>query len=328
MTRVAIIGAGLAGLTAAHRLQPHMEVTVFEKSRGLGGRLATRRAEPYAFDHGAQFFKVTTDAFQAFIEPLIAAKAVQRWDGRFAEINHRTITQYRDWNAEFPHYVGAPHMNAIGKYLGRNLNIQQTTRVHSMQSHANQWHLQDDQTNALGTFDWVISAIPPAQAVAILPQNLSNHDAIRNVHMQGCFSLMLGFEQALPLEFDAALVRSEDISWISVNNRKPDRGNAYSLLIHSTNAWADAHIDDNRDDVMDHLIQQISNVLGIDMRIAQHAALHAWRYANIGKSGGADHFLDTSQQIGVCGDWCVQGRVESAFTSADNLAKALLNNSR
>ena len=71
MLTIAIIGAGISGLTAANILKDVAKVTVFEKSRGVGGRIATRRAEPFYFDHGAQFFKARTEDFQSFIKPMI-----------------------------------------------------------------------------------------------------------------------------------------------------------------------------------------------------------------------------------------------------------------
>ena len=91
MTKIAIIGAGLLGLTAAHDLKEHANVTLYEKSRGVGGRLATRRAEPFSFDHGAQFFKARSKAFVDFIDPMIQDGTVQRWDARFAEIEGSTL---------------------------------------------------------------------------------------------------------------------------------------------------------------------------------------------------------------------------------------------
>jgi predicted NAD/FAD-dependent oxidoreductase len=61
--KLAIIGAGMAGLAAAHwlrRERPDIEVLIFEKSRGVGGRTATRRVQGAVFDHGAQYIKVAT----------------------------------------------------------------------------------------------------------------------------------------------------------------------------------------------------------------------------------------------------------------------------
>ena len=72
MKRIAIIGAGLAGLTCGKALQQAgHDVVIFEKSRGIGGRLATRRAEPFYFDHGVAAFTASDDAFQGFVNQLL-----------------------------------------------------------------------------------------------------------------------------------------------------------------------------------------------------------------------------------------------------------------
>jgi predicted NAD/FAD-dependent oxidoreductase len=71
MKKIAIIGAGLSDLSATHFLKDHAEITLFERARGVSGRISTWRAEPYFFDHGAQYFTARTKAFQDFIQPLI-----------------------------------------------------------------------------------------------------------------------------------------------------------------------------------------------------------------------------------------------------------------
>ena len=85
--RIAIIGAGLSGLVLARRLASRADVRVFEKSRGPGGRAATRRVGDYSFDHGTQFFTARTRPFRAFLEPLRAAGVVADWPARFAELD-------------------------------------------------------------------------------------------------------------------------------------------------------------------------------------------------------------------------------------------------
>ena len=326
MNFIAVIGAGLSGLTIAHTLKNQANITIFEKSMGVGGRMATRRADPFHFDHGAQFFIVKTETFQTFIDPMIEQGVIQHWAARFAEFENKEIVAQRNWDQHYPHYVGAPGMNAIGKYLSNGLNIHLNTRVGSIQKDADHWSLFDDQSKHLGNFDWVISTVPAKQASELLSKAFTYHSQIKSVKMKGCFSLMLGFETPLALEFDAALVRGRDISWISVNSSKPGRDEAFCLLIHSTNKWADEHIEDDRNEVLEYLCSETSRTISHDVTKATHKAIHGWRYANIEKQEDPSYFIDIDQKLGACGDWCIQGRIEAAFTSGLGLAKKILKN--
>ena len=321
---MAIIGAGLSGLTVANSLKDHAEITVFEKARSVSGRMSTRREEPYFFDHGAQFFSAKTDEFMTFIAPMVEEGIVKPWNARFAEIVNRTIARERRWGEDYPHYVGVPGMSAIAKYLGQGLKVELGTQVQSISRSLRKWSLKDDLGNTVGDYDWIISTVPAEQATDLLPSSLTLYPKVNSVKMEGCFSLMLGFDRALPLEFDAALVRGEDVSWISVNSSKPDRTGGFCLLVHSTNSWADEHSNNDRDEVMDYLCQQTSLIIGHDVRKADHKAIHKWRYANAKSQTADTHFIDTAENIGVCGDWCIQGRVEAAFTSGLDLANKVL----
>ena len=93
MKDIAIIGAGLSGLTVANYLKDYANITIFEKARGVSGRLSTRRVGPFCFDHGAQFFRTRTNEFKAFIAPMIKEGVVAHWDAHFVEIENRKIIQ-------------------------------------------------------------------------------------------------------------------------------------------------------------------------------------------------------------------------------------------
>lgn len=324
MLKIGIIGAGLAGITAANKLKKYADITIFEKSRGVGGRIATRRANPYNFDHGAQFFTIRTSQFKSFCQPLIDQDIIKCWNGNFVEIENNKITQRRKWDENNPHYVGVPNMNAIGKYLSQGLNIQLETKVHSINKINNKWHLYGVDTQPLGSYDWIIITAPAAQTLDLISHESEFHNKVKPVKMQGCFSLMLGFEKPLSLEFNTALVRNADISWISVNSSKPDRNTSFSLLIHSTNKWADKHIDDDRQEVLNYLRDHTSNIIGRDLSVADHQDIHGWRYANIAKQSGEDFLIDPEKNLGICGDWFIQGRIESAFISSFKMADMIL----
>lgn len=322
--KVAIIGAGLAGLTAASELKNKANVTVFDKSRGVGGRLATRYADPYKFDHGAQYFTAKTDAFKAFIKPLEQKGFIARWDANFVEFDNGAIVQERQWDANFPHYVGVPKMNEIGKHLAQDIDVRLGTQITAVEKRNNKWLLKDSDENEYPNFDWVIVATPSHQAVNILPQNFEYKEAVGNIKMQGCFTLMLGLSEPLDLAWEAALIKNSSLSWVSVNSSKPNRNKGYSLVVHSSNNWADENIEADKTWVEKQMLTELSVLLKQDIQPKLiHNVLHRWRYANVVKQDTKEYLIDDTNKIAVCGDWLVQGRVEAAFTSGYSLAKNL-----
>ena len=323
MTRVAVIGAGLSGLVAARKLQECSEVTVFEKSRGLGGRMATRYGADFEFDHGAQFFTARSAEFQKFLEPLIAQGVVACWRARFAELHRDTVTATQDWDDAQPHYVGAPRMNTIGGYLADGLTVRRDTTVAQLDRVADGWRLADSDGRALGRFDWVVCAVPAAQTAALAPADSQLYRLAAEVPMRACFALMLGFDKPLPLQWQAALVSGTDISWISVNSSKPQRADGFTLVGHSTNAYADNNLDTHLPTVQEHLLREVSAVIGIDCGEASFCQLQRWRYANVDKQSGPAYLVDAETQLAGCGDWFCGGRVEAAFSSGWEVARKL-----
>ncbi len=325
MVKIAIIGAGISGLALANTIKNSADIELFEKSRGFGGRVATRRADDFNFDHGAQFFKVKTLEFQNYIQPMVDQNIIELWKARFIEIIDGKITNKRTWGNDPANYVGNPSMNSIGKYMAEGLNVQLSKKVEKL-SKVDKWILYDENNEALGEYDWVISSIPPLQAQQMIPDLKIIFPNIKEYEMLACFSLMLGYEQPIELDFDAALVKGFDISWISVNSSKPSRDNNYTLLVHSTNKWAQENIDKDRDWVKDYLCDELKKIIPIKTEKAEYIGLQGWRYANIMKQKkGFEYFLNHENQIGLCGDWFIQGRIEAAYISGAHLGRELLS---
>ncbi|MDG1462627.1 MAG: hypothetical protein P8R04_03580, partial [Gammaproteobacteria bacterium] len=184
--------------------------------------------------------------------------------------------------------------------------------------------LDTDSGEQLGRFDWVITTAPAAQTAALLPASTPIQASIQT-QMSGCCALMLGFaEPSIPqLSWQAALVREADISWVSVNSSKPGRAAACSVVVHSTNAYAEASLDDAPASVQAHMLNELQAVTGIDPALAEHCTLHRWRYANTPQQEGPPALVDPSNKLGACGDWLIHGRVEAAFLSAKELAASV-----
>ena len=324
VAKIAIIGAGLSGITAAKLLESYAEVIVFEKAQSVSGRMSTRRAEPYSFDHGAQYFTARTQSFQKFISPLISNGVIQRWNARYVKFDGDKIIERKDWGDEEnePRFVGVPSMNKMVKHLAKDLNVLLNTRIVTLRRDG-KWQLLTEKNQVHDSFDLVISTAPSAQTADLLPMEFQYHNEINNIQMQPCFSLMLGFSEPLNLGFDAAHVFNSDLSWLSINSHKPGRPRPYTLLIHSSAEYAESHLDDDRDDIIKHLCTETGRIIGCDVSFPECKILHSWLYANNIKRRLFPVFFDQGLQLGACGDWCVGGRVEGAFTAAYNLVEKI-----
>ncbi|RYZ95768.1 MAG: flavin containing amine oxidoreductase-like protein, partial [Proteobacteria bacterium] len=169
--RIAIIGAGLSGLTLASRLSAAAEVVVFEKARGVGGRMATRRFEPYSFDHGAPYFTARSAEFKKFLAPRLASGLVQEWKGKVITLAKGKKPGKRIWYE--PHYVCCPAMNYLCKNLSEGIDVRTQCEVAPLLARqGNEWPIADTQGNQLGNYDLVISTAPPAQTLRLLGPHL------------------------------------------------------------------------------------------------------------------------------------------------------------
>jgi len=321
MTSIAIIGAGLAGITLARELRGVADVTVFEKSRGYGGRMATRHAEPYQFDHGAQFFTARSAEFKQVLQEVGKQNACALWEPKIVTLQAGNKSFKREWFE--PHYVGVPGMNALCKALTSDCPVHLQSEVTSITRESASWRLSGASDISYGVFDWVISAIPSPQALALMPPDFSCRPALKAVDFSPCLALMLGLPSQPALPFAAAVVRESPIGWIAVDSSKSGRARASSIVIHSDNDWARSHVDTGAEEVSELLLAALREVMGDAEEKAENRALHRWRYARAESFVGADYLLDGDKKLAACGDWCLGNRVEDAFASGLRLGEKL-----
>ena len=141
--------------------------------------------------------------------------------------------------------------------------------------------------------------------------------------MQGCFALMLGFDNPPSFSWTAAHIDKKPVAWAAINSSKPGRSSKTSVIIHSSNKWADDNMETDPKEVEGFLIASASESLGFDFSIADYVSLHRWRYAATTRPANEDFLIDEQNQLAACGDWCLGSRVEPAFLSATRLGHAL-----
>ena len=334
---IAVVGAGMAGIACARTLmQAGYRVSVFEKSRGPGGRMATRRSEFGGFDHGTQYFTIRDPRFKLALKT--AADTVLPWQIKTVRIMDEAgrVATASGPDTE-PHWVAATGMNSLPRLWAEPLTSlhAQTlvTRIETDRLSSGRWQLQTEgpgaQTQVHAGFDAVLLALPSVQAAALLrasQQWPQAQERLAAVQVAPCWTLMLAFPQAsgpLGPTWQAARSAHHRIAWLTRETSKPGRGTIERWTVQASPAWSERHLEDDDERVKAKLLRAFTEVTGIRAEPG-HAQVHRWRYAQTMQALGQSHLWQADSGLGLCGDWCLGRRVEDAFISGLELALATI----
>jgi hypothetical protein len=309
--RVAIIGAGMAGLAAGTRLlAAGHEVQLFDKGRGAGGRMATRRVaittEAAMFDHGAQYFTVHDADFAARVTQWQRDGVVAPWPA-----------------AGQAAFVGTPSMNAPLRSMASNMDVQWGARVDFIARHAEGWIVQGDMIDSR-PHDAVIVAIPAEQAAVLLAGVDAPFAGLAATAISApCWTVMLAFASPVPLAADILPNPGDPIGWAARNRAKPGRSGPEAWVVQASPEWSIAHLEDDPEAIVETLQAALAQAIGERLPGVLSATAHRWRYA---RSASADIGVlwNSSSCIGVCGDWLLGPRVEFAWMTGYRLAGAMI----
>ncbi len=315
---IAIIGAGLAGLSCAQALSAKgHHVQVFEKSRGVGGRMSTRSFETWACDHGAQYFTATDPAFQQQVERWQAAGAAALWE---AQVTSFGAEGWQPIKPSVGRFVGTPSMTAPAKQLAKELTIHFSTTVDQLLREGLTWKLHSKEHGLLEpTFDTVLLAIPSKQAeVLVQPHSAAMYARCQDAVMAPSWALMVYATERLPLDFDAAFINQGMFSWIARSSSKPQRTSGEAWLAHASTAWSLTHENTAKEEATTLMVAGFESLTNYQPITFQS---HLWRFARLGHATHHGHVFDDTLQMGLCGDWTSTEKVEGAWLSGQALAR-------
>ena len=316
-TDILIIGAGLAGLSAAQKLVEHgRQVLVVDKGRGLGGRLAGRRIGTATFDHGAQFMTARDPRFAALVERWVDAGVAEEW--------------YRSYPGQpqaHPRWRGVPTMTALAKDLARGIEVWSSTRVVEMRQSERAWHIALDNGDSL-TAGTVILTAPVPQSIDLIDGGAialsSDHRRrLEQIEYDACIAVMAVLDGPSMIPAPGAVAPQNGIlDWISDNQQKGVSG-VPAVTLHASAAFSAEHVDAPREVVGKRIIEAAQpwiQATVIDYQV------HGWRYSKPSR-------VDEETCLVVCqdpplvlaGDAFAGPRVEGAVVSGWAAAEALHN---
>lgn len=328
MWDVAIIGAGLSGVTCALDLKAAgQRVCILDKSRGLGGRMATRRASGLAVDHGLRYWQPASDGLKALTQEMLDAGVIKRWEAIAYELQQRDV-MVPHTDELGPRYVADGGMSAIAKYLTRSFTADQNLMTGrkavglSYEGSGEKGHWKIERTGGERVLAKKCAIAIPAPQAADLLKTADNSayadlsgaiDSLKSVTYFPCLTVLAGYHKHfhnLMGELDPKGWMITDLigtstDWIGLDSSKRDQADRPVVVIHSKPDFAQQYIDSGDLQPAASVLLRANARKYLDW-IAQPEwfQIHRWRYAHV-QSPYAASVLPIGDRLVCGGDWCV-----------------------
>lgn len=325
--RVAIIGAGLAGAAAARALRAAgADPVLFDKGRGPGGRLSTKRVETPAgemrFDHGCQFVTAVAPSFVAFLQSARSMGAAAEWTGRLVSIDRYGNTEPLDSKTR---WTGMPGMNALVRAALDDLPVVFGRRAVRLSGGPGAHFVLFEDGGREGPFDRVALTLPPEQLIEFLARSDGDYSALigeaREAVLTPCWTVMTLVDPQFDPGFDGASVFGGGVRWIAREAARPGRPPSGAWVLQASPDWSAGLLEETAETIIRMLMEEAFVRFGLPQPV--WSAAHRWRYALVKTAAGAPAALDPTATVGVGGDWRLGQRAEHAWLSGEALGAAL-----
>lgn len=331
MKDIVIIGAGIAGLACGDWLRKRgIKTQILEKSAGVAGRVATRRAQGTWLDHGLTYLQTGTDPrYSAFVKELLDCHVIQFWtESRFFLSVHGLANQLEDR----PLFASPNGLNTIGKYLAQNQHINYKTKVTEIKIKDDRWQILTDQ----GEFraDILVMTPPAPQTKELLMAGLSDYPQIitplEHIKFSSTMSLLAGYHNSRSVPSDWEVIECRDskvLQHLFFNSTKQNNPSCASLVLHSTAEFAEEYLEAvDLAPIGEMMLEELGHLLIPQLTRPDWWQVHRWRYSRVCQSLEMDSLASYRPlPLFFAGDWLAGGGVESAFLSGIRAAEEIIS---
>jgi renalase len=323
--RAAIVGAGICGLAAGQKLaQAGVKTTIFEKSRGVGGRAATKRLGPYTFDSGATVITPGASALAEFLKGLGPEWGLRHPEGEIWTHANGVVSPGDPNRTKAVRWVMAGGMNQLGKALAQGLDVRLESKVDLLTKEGGKWLVQGE------AFDFVILTCPLPQSKSLM--ETSGFDWKGPVgDWRQCLSLLLGFEKPLYVPWFALVDpgKTEKVVWLSAESvkspgtRAPDGHSA--LVVHLNPSESARLYEEAPEAILAESLPFVTRLLGEEFGFPVESFVHRWRYSQADNPPGESAAYHGLHGLLVAGDGVTGSRLEGAYDAGIRAAERSLN---
>lgn len=320
--KVAVIGAGVAGISCASELhQKGCDVILFDKARGPGGRMTSKRSAYGYMDFGAQYFTARHPLFQQQVAIWQQQGLVSRWLAPLYRYQQEQLIPSPD---EQQRYIGIPAMHSPLKWTAQSISSQYECRITTLKPHAEGWQLLSEAGQLYGPYQQIVLSMPPAQVAALL--SVIPGIRLPETLLQPVWAVTLVLAEPSGHPAGGVFVSAEHspLSWISRHNSKPGRAQTESWLLHFSPSYSTENLQQTPAFWQQQAIQGLTTILAQPVKVAE-VICHRWLYAQINVT--APETLQNDNPVTglwLAGDWTRGGRVENAWLSGFDVATKIL----
>ncbi len=314
-----IIGSGISGSTIASLLSKKYNVEIFDKAKGLGGRASNKRfVKKQSFDHGVQYISPKSEEFKKFIQYLYKKKELKIWDG-----NHLDFTFEKRENKK--KYIGSKGNNVISKFYTKKIKKNFQSPVKSIFFNKFFWEVKLD-TREIIKAKSIIFTCPFPQLKKIAGKYLDKKFSKLKINMEPNITTMIALKNQKEVPVSSIKFNDDILAWAANENSKKRFSSSNSLwTLQSSVSWAKKTINIYKKNkkVEKTLISRFLNFTGYEKNKIIFKKTHGWKYSYNFQSSPYKSYWDKKLRIGVCADWLIGPKVESAWLSANDLAKKI-----
>jgi len=297
--KIAIIGAGISGCNLYFNLkEKYDDITIFDKSRGTGGRLSTKYIGDKFIDHGTPYLEPQSDELKDMCLYLSSQNILKARYDRFTPKN------------------GA---NKMCSFLIDKKDLVKQAKITKASKTNSKWKLEDANCNVYEEFDMLFITIPTLQILEMeIDLNEDIRSSLASVNYDSRFNVILYSEDYIQLD-EKLFEENENIEKVINNSKKYGYEDFSSYVIHCSNEYSTK--------LNSHTKEEIFEMLKLSLGVKENqlikeftAITHLWKYAFAKSTLDIPYYFDKETNLGICGDYFNLNNVEGSYLSSSMLA--------
>ena len=317
-----ILGSGLSGSTIANLLSKKYSVEIIDKANGVGGRSSNKKLNKnISFDHGLQYYSPKNREFKEFLEKLLKKKILKIWNGNHLDFTLKTGDKSNK-------IIGVKGNNDLNKYLLKNIKKNLNNEVKNIEFKKNYWSIfgKNYKFNAKN----IIISFPFYQSKKLAKKYLKKTLLNLKVKMSPNITLLVKQKTKYQLPISSLKLNNKIVSWASNENSKERflaKDNYWTIQTSEIYSKKIINIyKKKRKFFSNQIVNEFSNSLGLKSKNFKVFKIHGWKFSSNKHHTGKECYWDQNKRLGLCGDWFIGPKADSAWLSALSLFKKIKKN--